>query len=62
MIETLDDIIEQLANMLGIYGSHPEDAGDNCKCRICFTMPLKERILRAVEVDAILAKHLHLDK
>ncbi len=52
MIETLDDIIELLADRLGIYGSHAEDdPEEGCKCRVCWTAGFRERILRAVEVD-----------
>jgi len=59
-IETLDDIVEELADKFGIYGigqlyeegNHPTD----CKCRICFCAWLKGRIERAVEVENTL-KH-----
>ena len=50
MIETLDDIIEELADKFGIYGTHPAEGGlpEECKCRICFCVWLKNRIERAV--------------
>ena len=53
MIETLDDIVERLANQLGIYGTHPAfvDPGYDCDCRLCWTHDLKARILNAVEVE-----------
>lgn len=62
MIETLDDIVEQLADELGIYGSHGEPASDGqCECRVCFAMDLKERIERAFEVERILAAAARTD-
>jgi len=52
MIETLDDIVEQIADWCGAYGCGPdEDHPPDCKCRICFTIGLKERIHKAVEVE-----------
>lgn len=49
MIETLDDIIEELADQLGIYGSHSD--GEVRICRVCWTADLKMRINRALEVE-----------
>jgi len=60
MIETLDDIVKQIADWCGVYccaigdGEHAED----CKCRICFTIGLKGRILRAMEVEAKLKQEM----
>ena len=61
-IETLDDILEELADKAGVYGSHPEindvqhpmPAGV-CRCRVCFLAGLQERIVRAVEIEQILS-------
>lgn len=53
MLETLDDIIEELADKFGIYGVGPPE-GDHppeCKCRICFCAWLKGRIEKAVEIE-----------
>lgn len=51
-IETLDDIIEYLADYAGVYGSHDDDSDEyNCKCRICWTSELKDRVLLAVAVE-----------
>ena len=53
MIETLDDIVEQLADWCGAYGCGEED-GDHapdCRCRICFTLGLKARIREAVAIE-----------
>jgi hypothetical protein len=54
MIETLDDIIEQIADRLGIYGachdSYPSETRA-CPCRCCFTSSLASRIRAAVEVE-----------
>lgn len=53
MIETLDDIVEELADKFGIYGAGPEndDHPDDCKCRICYTSWMNTRIRRAIEVE-----------
>lgn len=48
-LETLDDVVEDLANKFNIYMSHIED--DNCQCRLCWTMELKRRIRNAIEID-----------
>lgn len=60
MIETLDDILEQVANWCGVYGAHRDRAGDcnsseHC-CRSCWVSFLKARIERAVEIEAKLNK------
>lgn len=53
MIETLDDIVEQIADWCGAYGCGIGDGehAEDCKCRICFTIGLKERVRKAVEVE-----------
>lgn len=59
-IETLPDIVEELADKLGIYGAHgdeneesPNDVTCTPKrpCRICFTSDLSERIVAAMEIQ-----------
>lgn len=52
MIETLDDVVESLADQIGVYGAHSED--EQGVCRICWTSNIKERILRAVVVERAL--------
>lgn len=52
MLETLDDVVEDLADRFGVYGcGADEDHPKDCRCRICFTINWKDRILAAVEVD-----------
>lgn len=52
MIETLEDIVEEVADNIGVYGSHTEVAPDGqCECRVCFTTSLKLRIRDAMEID-----------
>ena len=49
-VETLDDIIEELADQFGIYGCGPEeDHPTDCKCRICFVSDLTQRIETAAK-------------
>lgn len=52
MPETLDDIVEDLADKFGIYGCGPdEDHPSDCKCRICYVIGMKDRIEAAVELE-----------
>lgn len=57
-IETLEDIVEDVANQLGIYGVHGEE--EECErrstCRVCFTSSLKSRISAAAEIEKKLAR------
>jgi len=53
VVETIDDIIEELADKFGIYGIGPQESDHpaDCKCRIYFCAWLKGRIERAAEVE-----------
>ncbi len=54
-IETIDDIVEDIATKLGIYGACKSTDPDGCDnddpycCRMGFTMVLKDRIYAALE-------------
>lgn len=54
-LETLDDIVEQLSDKLGVYGSCGEYNDDpphnEDKCRVCFTSGLKSRILESMKLE-----------
>ena len=51
-IESLDELVEALADMCGVYGAGPDgDHPEDCKCRFCFTVGLKERIREAVKYE-----------
>jgi hypothetical protein len=52
-IETLQDILTELADRLGVYGAHGEDDETECQpqCRMCFESDMKERIKAAIEVE-----------
>jgi hypothetical protein len=54
MIEQLSDIVEELANKVGVYGA-AEHHGDECGCRVCWTSGLRSRILDAVRIERQLA-------
>lgn len=55
MIETLDDIIEQLADLLAVYGAHSERCeSGRLICRCCFASRLKARIMAAVDMEIII--------
>lgn len=64
--ETLEDIIEEIADRRGIYGAHGDEREDetpSCEvtctpkkpCRVCWTSGLADRIRAAVEVERKLA-------
>jgi hypothetical protein len=57
-IETLDDIIEEVADKRGVYGAcgeyNDEPPHNENRCRVCFTAGLKTRIHRATEVEQLL--------
>lgn len=53
-IETIDDIVDELADLLGIYDAHDdykEDDSEPCRCRCCFETELKGRIREAIFVE-----------
>lgn len=54
MVETIDDVVSDIANQIGIYGAC--DGGDICSknCRSCFELHLRERILEAVRIEQLL--------
>jgi len=55
-LETPDELAEEIANKLYIYGSH-DDAGECPKdCRICFTVDLTRRIRESVKNEELLKK------
>jgi hypothetical protein len=58
VIETLDDIVEDVASGLGIYGACPPgtEQGALCCCRCCYTAALTARIRAAVRVDDALRR------
>lgn len=51
-IETLDDIVEQVADWVGAYGAHDDAEKKDCRC--CFTQSLRARIESAAEIQSIL--------
>lgn len=61
-IEDVDDIINELADMLGIYGACKSESDDGCDddsphcCRVGFAMIMKERIYKAVSNEEKLLK------
>ena len=52
MTESVDDVIEYLANQIGVYGCHQE--GEARTCRVCWTADVKDRLLTAVETERLL--------
>lgn len=56
MIETIDDIIEQLADKLGVYGVHHDECTNEKPCRVCWTSDIGERIRTAMNIERILGR------
>jgi hypothetical protein len=56
-IETLEDIVEQLADKLAVYGACNENHEyDDRGCRCCWTANLERRIRDAVEIERRLGR------
>jgi hypothetical protein len=60
-IETLDDIIEQLADWIGVYGAHGEPDErpgviDDLHCRVCFQVSIRQRIEAACNIEALMRR------
>ena len=55
-IETLGDIISELADRLGVYGAHEDDDKSDSMyhCRVCFEVGLANRIREARSIEAML--------
>jgi hypothetical protein len=49
-LETPQDLAEDIADKLGIYGNIPENDEhlDNCNCRLCFVEIMIDRIKNSV--------------
>jgi hypothetical protein len=53
-LETLSDIVDELADRMGIYGAHDEEndvACDEKPCRVCWTSNMSDRINAAVRLE-----------
>lgn len=57
MIEQLEDIVENLADQMGVYGSHSTDCDEKHPCRACWTAALSQRIREALAVEYKLKPH-----
>ena len=58
-IETLDDIVEEMADKIGVYGAHgTEDVPEATMyhCRVCFTCGLRQRIEAAANIEALMRR------
>jgi hypothetical protein len=51
MIETLEDVLESIADEVGVYGSHDDSCGNGYTCRVCWISGLRKRVERAVDVE-----------
>ena len=55
-LETIHELAEHIADLLGIYGTRSEfgDHSDDCSCRMCFVLNMEDRIREAVENEKYL--------
>ncbi len=59
-IEVLSDIIEEMADRIGVYGAHGTDEENEGKqtdmyhCRVCFEIELRRRIEAACNIEALM--------
>lgn len=60
MVKTLDDVIEQMADEIAVWGActGEHSATDRCTGRPCWAAYFKSEILAAVEVDRKLAPNM----
>lgn len=61
-LETPGELADELANLMGVYGSHTPRCGDHaslktCECRICFVTELTARIRQSVANENLLNGH-----
>lgn len=47
-IETLDDIVEEFADLLGVYNAHGKDCTEHRPCRVCWAAAIHERLVQAL--------------
>lgn len=52
-VETVADLVEALADLVGVYGGHEDD--ETKPCRICWVEAMQARIARAVANESRLA-------
>jgi hypothetical protein len=58
-IETVDDIVEEIMDRLGIYGAHDHEAEETCKnkpCRCCASGALRHRLDAAYKIERKLSE------
>ena len=54
-IETIDDIVDELLDLLGVYGACGNHCTDEHPCRCCSQVSLRARIISAVEIEQMLS-------
>lgn len=58
-IEVMDDLIEELANRIGVYGAHGDEDTPNADmyhCRVCFQIGLRKRIEAVANIEALMRR------
>jgi len=54
-IETIDDLVDNMLDRLGIFGACGAHCTDEHPCRCCSQVSLRARIISAVEIEQMLS-------
>jgi hypothetical protein len=58
MILTVEDILNGMADRIGVYGAHDEERdfapGESCPCRVCFLSGVRDQLEQAFRIERIL--------
>jgi hypothetical protein len=55
-IETVDDIVEEVLDLLGIYGAHSDSCKGRTTCRCCASSNLTGRLRAAFDIERRLGR------
>ena len=55
-VETIEDIVEELADKLGIYGAHDDVCTEKRLCRVCWVLIMHQRLIDALKNEELLTR------
>lgn len=55
-VETVEDIVEELADKLGIYGAHSDICTEKRPCRVCWVPTMHQRLIDALRNEDLLTE------
>ena len=53
-VETLDDIVEDLADRLGVWNAHDDECTEGRSCRVCWVSHMHARLMAAAQNELLL--------